>query len=1048
VVLVLSGSGVPASAPHELRRERLLELLHRHRSRPLIVLVAPAGFGKSTLAATYARDSGAAVAWVTLQAADRDSRRLFGRLADALEAAFDEPHPMHELRAGLDAGAQGAGLARLLAADLAQAPAGFILILDDWHVVDEADEVATAIDALVRDLPELGQVVITARDPLGLSMTRYVADGKVFPLGAEDLRFTTEETRALRAVLGGDPSRDEQAEGWVAGILLGGLPRQLGIRGGSLLGSYVEREVLSRLRPAEQDWLEMLSVLEVITPGVAERMLGPGNWPARLLSLTERCPFLVAGADGSYRLHGLIRETLLNRLRRSEDGRATRAWTCVREVAEAAFDTVGVVRACQELGQIEGAVEIVRRTADETLKTGRWPALLVTLELLPESIRRAHPDLSLMESRALQNTSRPQQAKEAAEAALQHGGRSGDVIVQVSAIVELANVARFAGELSAADDWLSAAEHLLHHTGLPTEQRRLLEARALGVRGVCCAIRGDMTEARDALQTAERLLGLIGSVGARDRDLALIQQNLGNLCVRIGDYTSAQAALGSAATHWRLVGDDNGLALTQLNLADLNLRIGQLETAGTALDDALEAARRAGAARLEAHAVTSFGQWHRANGRILDAVAAFDEGIRLAEETVERELLTEALVFRAEMGLLQDDLDTARQMLARAQAHAQRLGSSTALAAVDRALGRLHLLDGAGERAVHHLEAAVQRAADAWGPDDRVETLYWLGTAYLVLARPQKAGALLEQAIEVTQRAELPPLLARAAAEDTRLLQYGRQVGLQPVLLAEVDRMAATRRPWTGVRQLAPLAVVVENALPRLEVQLFGQFVLHRDGELVRKGTRKVDRARELLALLILNPNGLADEAIAELMWPGMPSESALHNVQMATYSLRHDLGSKATVRYSAHLYQLAPQLELVADVREFDAAVARARGATGEPLVQALAKAVEVYRDPLLGDAAWQWLEAVRLDYRGRYIGAALQLADAVARTDLAQSDGLAEAVLAIAPDTDTAYERLIHNARQRGDTLLARRLVQRYEQAAAQYGFSPSPYVRERRG
>src|SRR5438445_742941 len=54
-------TGVPASAPHELRRERLLEVLHRHSTRPLIVLVAPAGFGKSTLAATYARDSGAPV---------------------------------------------------------------------------------------------------------------------------------------------------------------------------------------------------------------------------------------------------------------------------------------------------------------------------------------------------------------------------------------------------------------------------------------------------------------------------------------------------------------------------------------------------------------------------------------------------------------------------------------------------------------------------------------------------------------------------------------------------------------------------------------------------------------------------------------------------------------------------------------------------------------------------------------------------------------------------------------------------------------------------
>jgi DNA-binding SARP family transcriptional activator len=219
--------------------------------------------------------------------------------------------------------------------------------------------------------------------------------------------------------------------------------------------------------------------------------------------------------------------------------------------------------------------------------------------------------------------------------------------------------------------------------------------------------------------------------------------------------------------------------------------------------------------------------------------------------------------------------------------------------------------------------------------------------------------------------------------------------------------------------------------------------MLHRDGELVRKPTRKVDRARELLALLILNPNGLPDEAIAEQMWPGMASESALHNLQMAAYSLRHDLGSKAAVRYGAHIYQLNPQLELLADVREFEDALARARGATGERLIEALSRAVEVYRDPLLADAGWQWLEVVRLDYRMRFVGASLQLADLLARTDPARSDGLAEAVLAVAPETDTAYERLIQNARQRGDVLAMRRHIKRYEQAAAQYGFTPHRYL-----
>src|SRR5205085_11311737 len=187
---------------------------------------------------------------------------------------------------------------------------------------------------------------------------------------------------------------------------------------------------------------------------------------------------------------------------------------------------------------------------------------------------------------------------------------------------------------------------------------------------------------------------------------------------------------------------------------------------------------------------------------------------------------------------------------------------------------------------------------------------------------------------------------------------------------------------WTGVASVAPLSIVAENELPRLEVQLFGSFVMHRDGQLVANVTRKVDRARELLALLILNPQGLPDETIAEHMWPEMKRQRALHNLQMAAYSLRDDLGSKAAVRYGARSYQLNPQLELVADVRAFDAALARSRGATGDALIQALSKALELYRGPLIADAAWEWLESVRLEYRSRYISAALQVAHCLAHT------------------------------------------------------------------
>ena len=76
--------------------------------------------------------------------------------------------------------------------------------------------------------------------------------------------------------------------------------------------------------------------------------------------------------------------------------------------------------------------------------------------------------------------------------------------------------------------------------------------------------------------------------------------------------------------------------------------------------------------------------------------------------------------------------------------------------------------------------------------------------------------------------------------------------------------------------------------------------------------------------------------------------------------------------------------------------------------------------------------------------IVSAAQLADVLARSDPARSDGLAESVIAIAPETDTAYERLIQNALARPNNALElRRLRTRYVQAAAQYGFTPDPQL-----
>jgi DNA-binding SARP family transcriptional activator len=156
---------------------------------------------------------------------------------------------------------------------------------------------------------------------------------------------------------------------------------------------------------------------------------------------------------------------------------------------------------------------------------------------------------------------------------------------------------------------------------------------------------------------------------------------------------------------------------------------------------------------------------------------------------------------------------------------------------------------------------------------------------------------------------------------------------------------------------------------------------------------------------------------------------------------LRRWLGSKAVVRFAAGTYQLSPQLELVADVRSFDGSLARAHGASEETLIQALTRAVELYRAPLLADVGWPWVDPLRQMYQARYVSAALQLADVLSDSDPVRSDGLAEQVLAADPENETAYERLLRNARARGDRLAVQRIVRRYEEAAERLGLTPNP-------
>ena len=307
---------VPRTAPYVVHRERCLQALTRAvRDHRIVLVVAPAGYGKSTVVADWASQRGAPTAWVTLDAGDSDGARLVHLLGQAATilglGAASEVRPGRE---GVDQ----------LQALLANAPPGLVVVLDDVHELASA-AMRQVLSPLVRFSPDSARLVLVSRyDPPALPVNKLRLQGELGELREGALAFTAEEVSALAAAM--DQRMDLAAaeelrtltDGWAVAVRLAlmslrdsvdhtaqfRLIRTLDVP----VNEYLVEEVLSQLEPRVADFVLSATVSDRITPGLAEHLVAGG---AQLL---EQCVvrglFLTGpasvGAETSYRWNPLF----------------------------------------------------------------------------------------------------------------------------------------------------------------------------------------------------------------------------------------------------------------------------------------------------------------------------------------------------------------------------------------------------------------------------------------------------------------------------------------------------------------------------------------------------------------------------------------------------------------------------------------------------------------------------------------------------------------------------------------------------------------------
>jgi len=637
-----SASGSPARLtpppvrPGHLERPALLAALDAAVERPLTVVHAPTGYGKTMLLARWAQSPPARCAWATLSGVERAPSRLWPFVAEALARAVDDVEPSLRLQ-HVAATRSSAAQLRALVEAVASYPEELVLVLDDVQVAGPAVERALA-RLLERMPPTLHLVLSTRRRPeLGLAVRR--ARSELVELVEEDLRFDV--AAAERLVDAAVPVSElaalvDRLEGWPAGLHLAALAAAGSARpldalrafpGGSrLVADYLRQELL-HVQPddAHRDFLLRTSVLDRLTPASVDAVLGSSGAGALLEELADAGAFLVAGGDGTHRYRRPVREFLQRELLRTDAATVP----LLRRRAASACERSGLVDEAIEqaraAGDARAAAAIARRHALELARSGR-------IEML-EHVVPARRAAVVEEVRRLGAAAAPAELLAAAERVARAAGELpvGQVrtLLRETAAAERAYALLLLGRCEEACDAANVVE-----LGPPSAARAQLAA----VGSLAATLRGLHVAAAPLARAAMSAVGGAGVHGGRA--CALAHAADGVAAATAGAHARAQRSLAAAVAHGDPATRALALAmLASLRAADdpLGARL-QLDTARSEAGDAPLIAELATDAekRLEPHErplVTAAEELSPAELRVLRLFAS-----RLTQREIAREL--------------------------------------------------------------------------------------------------------------------------------------------------------------------------------------------------------------------------------------------------------------------------------------------------------------------------------------------------------------------------------------------------------------------------
>lgn len=1035
---------VPQRREDVIRRQRLIDLLHDNIHLRVQVVSAPAGYGKTSLLVDFANDLDIPVCWYSLNTSDQDPRLLLEGILMAIRFRFPNfgEFTQSRLLVSQDMAKEAAQLVGTLTGEMYTAiPEYFVLVLEDYHLVEDSDPAKSLLNLFVDRAPEHCHIIVSSRTSVELpSICALTLQHRAKSLGASHLSFTPTEVKELLATRYGlhltDAEADKltsDAQGWIIAIQLSTYTLLAGMLHKERLLPPSRQEVFHYLalqvyeqQPRDiQSFLLASSTLDGMEPRFCDRFLGWAE-SRRILHEIDRRNLFVNRIDGEktwYRYHHLFREFLQTKLLEENSEQFTLLHSKAASLYEQDQCWNEAISHFLTAGKYDEASRVIKSVGEEFLRAGKWMTVSRWLEALPRDLQLSDRALVLLHVQSLIHVGAVDEAIHVLSKLLSQLTSSEDWLYRAKALSWRSAAFRLTSYFDEAKSDIRAAIRLLERHNGPADllgdaHRRL---------GNIHAEQGRFSSALKHLRCALKCYS-----SAFDLDqIAAVHNSLGITYKRLGDLAKANTHFEQARQGWQKAKNFGALASTLNNMGITYQRQGQYDLALNTLRLGLDKARETGYRRAEACILISMAEVLRDLNLYDDALTAYNEGLELARQVLEAYYVAYATAGIGETYRLLGATDKAEVLLREALSQAEEQGRTYEAPLFAMQLGIIEYERGRYETAIATLLDACGRLRDIGDKDALARAHFHLAQACFLSRKYDAAINWAEKASDLAEELGYDDFLAVEGRNSALLIQYCASKGVGGDRFSRV--LEKIRRRRDSKRTLGPTITLVSSPAaikPDIKAYALGETRVLVDNRPVAEDEWRSNRAKEMFFYLLCCSTGQTKEQVTAALWPDLSPAKGTSNFHINLYRARRAV-FPGIFTVEEGRYKLNPDVNIWFDVAEFERFLNEAEKLplSSKVRVANLERAIELYRGPFMAEFYSDWTEMRRRELEDKYLKALALVADcyaAKARYDRAIT--FLEKVVAIDPFQEDAYCQLIEWCLSEGNKVSALRIYKRY--------------------